>query len=155
MTGKIKARLLIAMVPAAVVLILSGAAVATELPTTLNCEFKSGNTGGYNNGKFSFKPATALLFDLTSINLKGQSADMKLPGAENGGKLAIARAVGANHFLEVVTEGYWNITTVFEYDAVNKVYPAVHSRHFGLLGQPVVAQYTGLCKEAAAAPAAP
>jgi hypothetical protein len=123
-------------------------ALASDLPASLTCEFKSGSTGVYDNGKFTFKQATPLLFDLTSINLQGQSADMKMPGAENGGKLAIARGVGANHFLEVVTEGYWNITTVYELDTANKVYPAVHSRHFGLLGQPVVAQYTGLCKAA-------
>lgn len=125
-----------------------GAAHASDLPAALNCEFKSGSTGAYDNGKFTFKAATPLQFSLTAIDLGGQSAEMKMPGAENGGKLAIARGVGANHFLEVVTEGYWNITTVYEFDAANKVYPAVHSRHFGLLGQPVVAQYTGLCKAA-------
>jgi hypothetical protein len=125
---------------------LTGPAFASDLPASLTCDFKSGSTGGYDNGKFTLKPTTPLSFNLTSINLQGQSADMKMPGAENGGKLAIARGVGANHFLEVVTEGYWNITTVYELDAANKVYPAVHSRHFGLLGQPVVAQYTGLCK---------
>jgi hypothetical protein len=121
---------------------------ASELPATLSCDFKSGSTGGYDNGKFTLKAAAPVLFELSAINLAGQSAEMKMPGTENGGKLAIARGVGANHFLEVVTEGYWNITTVYELDEANKVYPAVHSRHFGLLGQPVVAQYTGLCKSA-------
>jgi hypothetical protein len=149
MTGKALSRLLFAAFGPALLVALPSVAAASDLPVTLNCEFKAGTTGGYDKGKFTFKPTAALSFDMTSINLKGQSADMKMPGDENGGKLAIARAVGANHFLEVVTEGYWNITTVYELDAVNKVYPAVHSRHFGLLGQPVVAQYTGLCKAAA------
>jgi hypothetical protein len=54
--------------------------------------------------------------------------------------------VNATHFLEVVTEGYLNITTVYDRDEATGKYPAVHSRHLGILGQPVIAQYQGFCE---------
>ena len=38
------------------------------------------------------------------------------------------------HFLEVVTEGFLNITTVYDKDDTKGAYPAVHSRHFGHVG---------------------
>ena len=61
--------------------------------------------------------------------------------------LRIVRAVNANHFLEVVTEGFLNLTTVYDLDPERKAHPAVHSRHLGLLGEPVIAQYYGFCRE--------
>ena len=57
----------------------------------------------------------------------------------------IVRAINANHFLEVMNEGFLNLTTVYDKDATTGAYPAVHSRHFGLMGQPVFAQYAGTC----------
>ena len=65
--------------------------------------------------------------------------------AEGKGTLRIVRALGATHFLEVVAEGYLNMTTVYQKDEKHGVYPAVHSRHFGLFGEPLIAQYTGAC----------
>jgi len=121
-------------------------AEAADLQGSLRCEFPSGTTSTYTNGAFVAKPSAALAFTVHKINLGGQSAEIVVPGNDSPGRLAIARAVGANHFLEVVTEGFWNITTVYDQDPETKRYPAVHSRHFGLIGQPVVAQYAGSCK---------
>jgi hypothetical protein len=45
-----------------------------------------------------------------------------------------------------VTEGSLHITTIFDKDDTKGAYPAVHSRHFGLLGQPIVTQYHGFCE---------
>jgi hypothetical protein len=56
------------------------------------------------------------------------------------------RALGANHYIEAVTEGFLNVTTIYDLDPRLRAHPAVHSRHVGLLGQPVVAQYHGFCK---------
>ncbi len=55
--------------------------------------------------------------------------------------------MNANHFLEVVNEGFLNLTTVYDKDPKTGLHPAVHSRHLGLVGQPVFGQYTGTCKE--------
>jgi hypothetical protein len=46
----------------------------------------------------------------------------------------------------VVTEGSLHITTIYDKDESSGAYPAVHSRHFGLLGQPIVSQYHGFCE---------
>ena len=125
---------------------LAEPAVAADLPAALSCEFPTGTTSSYNAGVFTAKPSAPLNVSIEKIDLATQSAEFLVAGNDNPGRLAIARAVGANHFLEVVTEGYWNITTVYDLDPDSKRYPAVHSRHFGLVGQPVVAQYAGTCQ---------
>ena len=119
---------------------------ASGSPAALTCTFPTGTTSSYAGGAFTAKPSAALNFSIEKIDLATQSAEFLVAGNDNPGRLAIARAVGANHFLEVVTEGYWNITTVYDQDPDTKLYPAVHSRHFGLVGQPVVAQYAGTCQ---------
>jgi hypothetical protein len=57
------------------------------------------------------------------------------------------QAVNAMHFLEVAIEGALYITTVYDKDESSGAYPAVHSRHFDLLGQPIVTHYQGFCQE--------
>jgi len=39
-----------------------------------------------------------------------------------------------------------NITTIYAKADTSGKYPAVHSRHLAIRGQPVVAQYQGLCE---------
>jgi hypothetical protein len=50
------------------------------------------------------------------------------------------------HFLEAANEGFLNLTTIYDKDEAEGAYPAVHSRHFAILGQPVVTQYQGFCE---------
>ena len=80
----------------------------------------------------------------TSISI-GRRRCSSPKAARKPASLKIVRAINANHFLEVVNEGFLNLTTVYDKDATSGTYPAVHSRHFGVLGQPVVAQYAGTC----------
>jgi len=63
------------------------------------------------------------------------------------------QAVNAMHFLEVVTEGFLHITTIYDKDEARGAYPAVHSRHFGLLGQPIVTQFQGFARPRGEQPA--
>lgn len=115
-------------------------------PKAFDCTFKNGTSWGYEGGAFKSKEPMPLAFQITNINLEGQSARLVTDGHEQPGTLKIVRAINANHFLEVVNEGFLNLTTVYDKDAETGLYPAVHSRHFGLLGQPVFAQYAGTCK---------
>lgn len=118
-------------------------------PARLACTFDTGTSWTYDVGKFQSAPPAKLFFDVSKIDLEGQSAELVI--ADQGiGKLRIVRALNANHFLEVANEGFLNLTTIYDRDAVSKAFPAVHSRHFGLLGQPVFAQYAGTCVEKAA-----
>jgi hypothetical protein len=118
---------------------------ATEegLPKALACSFQTGSTTTYARGLYKSSRAKPLAFDIGDIDLEAQKAH--LVTASGKGILRIVRAVNANHFLEVVNEGFLNLTTVYDFDPRRKAHPAVHSRHLGLLGEPVVAQYHGFC----------
>jgi hypothetical protein len=122
---------------------LAGQAAADE-PKAYSCSFSVGLARVYEKGHFVTEPAAPLAFGIEAIDLAAQSADLRM---EHGiGHLKIVRAVNAMHFLEVVTEGFLNVTTVYDRDDARGVYPAVHSRHFGLLGEPIVSQYEGYCE---------
>jgi hypothetical protein len=122
-------------------------AAAQDEPKGFVCSFKSGTSWSFDNG--NFKPATpaALNFEIAAIDLDKQSAQLVAAGGDGtpSAALKIVRAINANHFLEVVNEGFLNLTTIYDKDAASGTYPAVHSRHFGVLGQPVFAQYAGTC----------
>ena len=119
---------------------------ADEAPRNLACTFESGASWSYEDGAFKSTTPQPLSFSIGDIDLEEQTAMLRLkPGAE-GGKLSVVRAINANHFIEAVTEGFLNLTTVYDLDQRTGQHPAVHSRHFGLLGQPVFGQYTGFCR---------
>ena len=108
------------------------------------CDFPSGMVNTFENDVFQNKRAKALSFEIGDIDLAKQAASLVTPNGKGG--LKIVRAIGANHFLEVITEGFLNITTIYGEPAGDGTFPAVHSRHIGLLGMPVVSQYLGTCK---------
>jgi hypothetical protein len=131
----------------ALVLVLLAVAPASAVPESksLNCKFGSGVTHVYEQGGFIHEAAAPLAFGIASINTAAQTADLK---TEHGtGTLRLVQAVNAMHFLEVAIEGALYITTVFDKDDAKGAYPAVHSRHFALLGQPIVTHYQGFCQE--------
>ena len=128
----------------AAAMLLWGVAARAQEPTAFACTFSSGTSFLYEKGRFVAQPASPLSFGIAAIDLAAQTAELK---TERGtGQLRVAQAVSATHFLEVVTEGYLNVTTIYDKDEAKGVYPAVHSRHFGVLGQPLVASYQGYCE---------
>jgi hypothetical protein len=123
---------------------LSTSASGADEPKTFACSFAAGVTHVYDKGKFAAEKASPLSFGIAAIDTKAQTAELR---TERGtGRLRVVQAVNATHFLEVVTEGYLNVTTVYDKDDATGVYPAVHSRHFALVGQPLVTQYQGSCE---------
>ena len=125
-------------------LVLIAPARAAEDQTAFDCTFGTGITRVYDNKDFKQEPAKSLVFGITDIDAKAQTA--KLKTASGSGTLRLVLAVNATHFLEVATEGALNITTIYEKDDAKGAFPAVHSRHFALLGQPIVTQYQGFCQ---------
>lgn len=115
-------------------------------PHALSCEFTGGASGGYEDGKFWSKPPSPIGFLIVDVDLEGQSARIVTGPSGVTGRLRIVRAINANHYLEVANEGFLNLTTVYDRDPATGAYPAIHSRHLGVLGQPVFAQYTGTCR---------
>jgi hypothetical protein len=135
---------------ACVLIVLIGPASADDAdqpPARLACTFTSGTSVTYESGKFASKPASDLTFSISQIDLDGQSAALTAEEGKSPVPVRIVRAVNANHFLEVVNEGFLNLTTIYDKDSQTGLYPAVHSRHLGVVGQPVFGQYTGTCTE--------
>ena len=122
---------------------LAGAPAAADEPKTYECHFIAGTTHAYEKGEFTLEETAPLNFGITAIDTAAQTAELK---TERGtGKLSVVQAVNAMHFIELVTEGYLHVTTIYDRDETKGVFPAVHSRHFGLFGQPIVTQYQGFC----------
>lgn len=122
-------------------------AFAEDEPKGFKCSFEAGASWSYDGGAFKNKAPAPLTFEITEIDLEGQSAKLIAAEGEKPGPLKIVRAINANHYLEVVNEGFLNLTTVYDTDPATGRHPAVHSRHLGVLGQPVFAQYAGFCAE--------
>lgn len=129
---------------AALVICSVPALAQDDFPTHFVCDFNQGYSWTYDAGKFSAGPPADLAFEIADVDLEKQSASLILNG-KPANALKIVRAINANHFLEVVNEGFLNLTTIYDRDPATGKYPAVHSRHYGLFGQPVFAQYAGNC----------
>jgi hypothetical protein len=123
----------------------AGSARAEDEPKGYSCTFTEGTASTFEDGAFKSKSPEPMSFTITEIDLDKQTAQLNPEGSTRPGTLKIVRAINANHFLEVVNEGFLNLTTIYDMDPGSGKYPAVHSRHFGVLGQPVVAQYAGVC----------
>jgi hypothetical protein len=134
------ARILIA----AALLTSATVARAAEDPKSFTCTFATGAAFSYESGSFKPEKVGPITFEIAAINPELQSADLVTPAGSR--TLRVVRAVNALHFLEVVGEGFLNMTTVYDRDDVKAAHPAVHSRHFGVLGQPVIGQYQGFCQ---------
>lgn len=117
-----------------------------EWPKKLSCTFDTGTRGSYEAGKFISATTAPLSFDIIDIDLDAQEAHLRVAGSEASGTLRIVRAINANHFLEVVPEGFLNLTTIYDDKEKRGEHPAVHSRHLGVLGQPLFSQYSGICR---------
>ena len=119
--------------------------ISAQAANGFSCVFPSGKVHTFENDVFQEDSASKLAFEIGDIKLDRQTASLVTP--QGKGDLKIVRAIGANHYLEVITEGFLNITTIYGAAASNGSFPAVHSRHIGLLGTPVVSQYRGTCKK--------
>lgn len=113
-------------------------------PRHFACTFGQGTTWAFDAGKPTSKAAEPLQFEIDEIDLDAKKARLVVKAGETG-LLQIIRALNANHFLEGTREGFLNITTIYDASGTSSVYPAVHSRHQGVLGEPIFAQYAGTC----------
>lgn len=135
---------LLATACTAALVLSAGAAQALEKGSVLKCTFGAGEVKTLENGKFTKEAASKLTFSIGRIDLASQSAQL-IAADGNNGLVRIVRAIGAYHFLEAVNEGFLSMTTVYEATKPGAPMVAVHSRHSAVVGQPVIAQYTGHC----------
>jgi len=119
--------------------LVAGNALA-ETGAYYSCTFDNGSSWSYQDGKFQKDTDAPLSFDISQISRKRRTAE--LTTATGRTELKLVAALGAMHFIEVTVAGYLTLTTLYgEGDRV----PAVHSRHLGIVGQPVGDQLTGFC----------
>lgn len=111
----------------------------------LACSFKTGSAWSYTAGDYTRSDPQPLGFDIAEVNFEAQTARLIVDGKIASAALRVVRALNASHFIEVANEGYMNVTTVFDVDSAVGKRPAIHSRHLGVIGQPVFAQYAGFC----------
>jgi hypothetical protein len=137
-------KLRIGLLALAVVAVAAGPVRADQPPRHFACKFDKGYSWTYEAGKFKSAPPADLLFEIASIDLDKQTASLII-GGKTSNTLKAVRALNANTFIEVANEGFLYLTTIYDRDPATGDYPAVHSRHFGLFGQPMFAQYEGHC----------
>jgi hypothetical protein len=118
---------------------------ADDAPPAIACKFTLGASWSYNAGAYVNTPPEPLAFDVENIDVEAQSATLIIGGKPAAKPLRVIRALNANHYLEVAQEGFLNLTTIYDLDPATGTRPAIHSRHLGLLGQPIFAQYAGFC----------
>ncbi len=111
----------------------------------LACSFLLGSAWSYTAGDYARADSQPLAFDITDVNFDAQTARLIVDGKVASAAMRVVRALNASHFIEVANEGYMNVTTVFDVDPAVGKRPAIHSRHLGVVGQPVFAQYAGFC----------
>ena len=105
-----------------------------DLPAALTCTFKDGGAWAYEKQSFLPKSAEGLSFAIADIDRGAMTA--RLDRKEGLVVLRMVQAVDAHHFIEVGVEGYLNLTTVYEKQSDGQ-FPAVHSRHVAVLGEPL------------------
>lgn len=136
----------LAVTAAAVVAAAQSQAAGAAEARSLVCEFAAGQSTSYEAGRFATRPPAPLNFLVVDIDLDRQSARISTGDAGTMGNLKIVRALNANHFIEVLNEGFLTLTTIYDIENPDGSHPAAHSRHMGVLGQPVVAHYVGTCR---------
>jgi hypothetical protein len=130
-----------------VVLAFVGTAQAmaeSTAPKAVACTFTEGTTRSLSKGQFKAETPGSIRFEVTAIDLDAATAVLRT--ARGAAPVRLVRAVNAFHVLEVVTEGFLNVTTIYDRDDALGGHPAAHSRHVAILGQPVISHYVGMCK---------
>ncbi|MGI9406675.1 MAG: hypothetical protein ACR2O4_09920 [Hyphomicrobiaceae bacterium] len=107
------------------------------------CAFDSGASWNFENGKFGSDATAPLTFTIEKINRSSQKAELATKTGRSD--LKMVAAIDAMHFIEVTVSGYLNLTTIYGDSGDGSAVPAVHSRHLGIVGQPLGGQMTGFC----------
>jgi hypothetical protein len=122
--------------------ILGTAAFATE-PKAFVCKFTQGASARYDKAEWSVKVLNEKL-ELTFAGLNSQQGKAQLIGNAGASDLRYWKGAWTWNFVEVTDTGNVMTTTVFD-TSNGKDFPAVHSRHTSVVGEPLPSQYRGTC----------
>ncbi|MBC7625278.1 MAG: hypothetical protein H7232_18075 [Aeromicrobium sp.] len=112
----------------------------TDTAVTLECDF---NSGVFHAG--SEKTAiTSDKFQLLYDAIDARAGTARLIGNLGASEVKVIERAGRLTFIEVTASGNVTLTTVYRTGAAAP-YPAIHSRHVGLLTEPWGSQMYGTC----------
>lgn len=131
------------MLPAVALLLASAASAEPRPPTAFTCVFKQGAVWSFEKGTYRPQEVARLQLDIIKIDREKQTAEVKGEGGTS--PLRIVLSLNGLHFVEAGVDGFLTVTTVYQREGATGTWPAAHSRHFGVLGQPLVSQYLGQC----------
>ena len=115
-----------------------------DAPQGYICNFEDGGAWTFQAGKFLPEGGKNLKLEIRHDQKSSTKATLKT--SDGSSKLKRVAALDADHYLEVTVGGYLNITTIFNSSNEKNGFPAVHSRHLGILGRPIVSQFRGICR---------
>lgn len=109
--------------------------------TVYACSFDGGAAWQVADKAFAADTPSPLSFKITRTSPRAKIAELTTKTGRTDVK--VVAAIDATHFIEVTVAGYLTLTTLYGDGA--RV-PAVHSRHLGIVGQPVGGQLQGFCE---------
>lgn len=83
--------------------------------------------------------------ELTFAAIDAKNSRAQLIGNQGAETVLVSVGDHTINFLEITASGNQNLTTVFFKRAKSGLFPAVHSRHIAILGEPTVSHYRGYC----------
>jgi hypothetical protein len=133
----IGAVLLIAALPGSLNAALSQSAVKAYV-----CDFTTGQTTSWNTNWAS--PESEAFASQTVFVFKEKSRAQMI-GHSGAADVLVVSGDLSFHFLERTDTGNFTLTTVFADVERPGFFPAVHSRHMNIFGQPRISQLRGSC----------
>ena len=126
----------------ALFIFLGNRAFAAE-PRAFICKFTQGAAARYDEAEWSVKVLNEKM-DLTFASLNSQQGKAQLIGNARASDVQFWKGAWTWNFVEVTDTGNVMTTTVFD-RSNGKDFPAVHSRHTSVAGEPLPSQYRGDC----------
>jgi hypothetical protein len=117
-------------------------AVAAESKAFV-CKFTQGAAARYDEAEWSVKVLNEKM-EFTFAGLNPQQGKAQMVGNVGASDVRFWKGAWTWNFVEVTDTGNVMTTTVFE-TSNGKDYPAVHSRHTSVAGEPFPSQYRGIC----------
>ena len=132
----------IPVIGSTMLLVASIASAFALEPKAFVCQFTQGISATY---EASWAPRTLNeKMDLTFAGLDPQQGRAQMIGNAGASDVRFWMGAWTWNFVEITDVGNVMTTTVFD-SKDGKSYPAVHSRHTSVAGEPFPSQYRGIC----------
>ncbi|MEL7543309.1 MAG: hypothetical protein AAGJ70_05995 [Pseudomonadota bacterium] len=139
--SKLGSRALALLVGLALAGVALSDATRADTDTVYSCSFEGGAAWQVADEAFAADTPSPLAFKISRASPRAKVAELTTKTGRTDVK--VVAAIDATHFIEVTVAGYLTLTTLY---GDGERVPAVHSRHLGIVGQPVGGQLHGFCE---------